>query len=97
MRAERFGSYSMASTRAGMSILSLEVDDAVLALVPATLVPHGDRPAVVAPRALFLSGAVSERSGLDLVIVSNAERVIVRREGVVGLCVLMAISLSSAY
>ena len=54
MRADRFGSYSIAATLAGHAVLRpLEVDDAVAALVAAALVARRD-PAVVVPAARLL-------------------------------------------
>ncbi len=54
MRAVRLGSYSMCATLAGTPSLSAatEVDDAVGALVAATLVPGGDAALVVAAALL---------------------------------------------
>ena len=53
MRAERFGSYSIAATFAGTpSLRALEVDDPVAALVAAALVARRDAAVVVAAALL---------------------------------------------
>ena len=60
MRAERFGSYSIAATFAGHAVLrALEVDHAVAALVAAALVAH--RQAAVVVAAALLRQLLGER------------------------------------
>ena len=95
MRAERFGSYSIAATFAGHAVLrALEVDDAVAALVTAALVARRDAAVVVA--AALLRQRLGQRLlGLRLRDLLEVETVMKRRPGDVGLKRLMALQLRS--
>jgi hypothetical protein len=70
-------------------LVATEVDDAVLALVATTPVPAGDAAVHVAPRLLG-SGASSDFSGSDRVIVAKSLTEAPRRAGEVGLYLRMA-------
>ena len=54
MRAERFGSYSMAATFAGRRLVAAEVDDAVAPLVAAAAEARRDAAPVVAAAGALL-------------------------------------------
>ena len=85
MRAERFGSYSIAATFAGTpSFVRLKSIDAVAALVAAALVARRD-PAVVVAAALLLDRLEQALLGRLLRDSSNVETVMKRRPGDVGL------------
>src|SRR5438552_5940148 len=88
MRALRFGSYSMAITRPRMPILSrFQSMIRYRRLWPPPRWRVVMRPLLLRP-AVFLSGSVSARSGLDLVTSSKVDTDMPRRPGEVGLYVL---------
>src|SRR5690242_12269310 len=94
MRAERFGSYSIAATRAGTpSLLRLKSIKRYARLAPpprwrVVILPWLLRP------ACLLSLTTSDFSGRVLVISSNVDTDIPRRPGDVGRYCLIGISLS---
>jgi hypothetical protein len=65
-------------------LVALEIDDAVFLPVAAAMMADGDAPVYVAARRLLL-GSSSDFSGVVQVISSNAETVMPRRPGEVGL------------
>jgi hypothetical protein len=85
MRAVRFGSYSIAMTRAGTPILSrFQSMMRYMRLAPPPRCRVVMRPLLLRP-ADFLSGSVSAFSGLVLVISSKVDTDMPRRPGEVGL------------
>ena len=85
MRAERFGSYSMAATLAGMPSLSrLKSMRRYIRLWPPPRKRAVIRPCVLRP-PVFFKGSSSDFSGSVLVISSNDATVMPRRPGDVGL------------
>src|ERR687884_1173098 len=91
MRAVRFGSYSMAMTRAGTpSLLRFQSMMRYRRLWPPPRWRVVMRPLLLRP-AVFLSGSVSDFSGRRLVISSKVETDIPRRPGGVGLYTLTGI------
>src|SRR4051794_19828060 len=92
MRAVRFGSYSMAMTRAGMPILfRFQSMMRYIRLWPPPRWRVVIRPLLLRP-AVFFIGSVSAFSGLVLVISSKVGTDIPRRPGEVGLYVLTGIT-----
>ena len=78
MRAERFGSYSIVATLAGIAVLgALEVDDAVLLARAAAFVADGDVAVVVAAGVLLAhfeqrrSGSTFESSEKSIVVMKR--------------------------
>src|SRR5215471_4848846 len=91
MRALRFGSYSIAMTRAGMPILlRFQSMMRYIRLCPPPRWRVVMRPLLLRP-AVFFSGSVSAFSGLVLVISSKVDTDMPRRPGEVGLYVLTGI------
>src|SRR5919109_1583321 len=94
MRAERFGSYSMETTFAGMPALSrLKSIARSFFLCPPPRHQLVTSPALRRPPVLRLP-TVSGLNGLSVVMSSFVSVVIARREGVIGLYVLIAIALA---
>ena len=99
IRAERFGSYSIAATRPGTpSLLRFKSMMRYMRLWPPPRWRTVMRPWLLRP-ACFLSGSVSDFSGLLFVISSNVETVMPRRPGEVGLvyCVVASVTPSCLY
>src|SRR5687767_8359397 len=93
MLADRFGSYWMLSTRAGIpSFVRFQSIIRYLRLWPLPRWRTVIRPWLFRP-AFRLSATVSDFSGLLFVISSNAFDVIPRRPGDVGLYTLIAIAI----
>ena len=86
MFAVRFGSYSIDSTTAEtLSLVALEIDDAVALLVAAADVARGDAAVVVAATAFAARfGQVLDRGLLPRVISSKPLVCVKRRDGVRG-------------
>jgi hypothetical protein len=84
MRAERFGSYSMCAPCRHAVLVALEVDDAVLPLVPPPMRRIEMWPWLSRP-PLFVSGSVSDFSGVVRVISEKSETVRKRVPLVTGL------------
>src|SRR4051812_36678704 len=96
MRAERFGSYSIAATRPGTpGLLRLKSIIRRRRLCPPPRCRDVTLPRLLRP-ALLLSATVSDFSGVVFVISSKVEPDIPRRPGDVGLYCLIGI-LSSLY
>src|SRR3954463_1556679 len=92
MRAVRFGSYSMAITRACTPILSrFQSMMRYIRLAPPPRWRVVIRPLLLRP-AVLRSGSVSAFSGLVLVISSKVDTDMPRRPGEVGLYVLTGIT-----
>src|SRR5579871_4509159 len=92
MRADRFGSYSMAMTLPGMPILlRFQSTMRYRRLCPPPRWRVVIRPLLLRP-AVFFSGSVSERSGRVLVTSSKVATDMPRRPGEVGLYVLTGIT-----
>src|SRR3954453_23627727 len=93
MRAERFGSYSIAATLAGTpSLTRLKSMMRYWRLWPPPWWRVVMRPLLLRPPVL-LSGSTSDFSGAFLVTSSNEETAMKRRPGLVGLYFLTAIRL----
>src|ERR671917_260810 len=91
MCAERFGSYSIAATFAGIpSLRRLKSILRYLRLAPPPRWREVTRPCVLRPPDL-VSPSVSDFSGSPLVTASCWSQVAKRRPGEVGLCFLIAI------
>ena len=78
MRHERFGSYSIVATLAGIAVLgALEVDDAIPLARAAAFVANGDAAVVVAAGMLLagfqqrLFGSTFERSEKSMVVMKR--------------------------
>src|SRR5579864_4649373 len=92
MRAERFGSYSIAITRPATPILlRFQSITRYSRLWPPPRWRVVMRPLLLRP-AVFFSGSVSARSGRVLVTSSKVDTDIPRRPGEVGLYVLTGIT-----
>src|SRR5919204_1026913 len=93
MRAERFGSYSIAATFAGTpSLRRLKSMTRYRRLCPPPWWRVVTRPLTLRP-PVFFTGAVSDFSGSDFVISSNEDTDMKRLPGLVGLYFLSAIRL----
>src|SRR5690606_23575075 len=92
MRADRFGSYSMAATLAGIPSLSrLKSMIRYSRLCPPPRCRTVTRPCALRP-PLFLSGSTSDRSGSVFVMSRKSATVMPRRPGDVGLYFFTAIA-----
>src|SRR5438105_99983 len=97
MRAERFGSYSIAITRAAMPILfRFQSMIRYSRLWPPPRWRVVMRPLLLRP-AVFLSGSVSAFSGFVLVISSKVDTDMPRRPGEVGLYVFTGMLDSNSF
>src|SRR5260370_23458565 len=95
MRAERFGSYSMAATFAGIPVLSRRKSiDRYLRACPPPRCHEVTSPWSLRPPVRFFD-SVSDFSGVSLVISLLSSMVRKRRDGVYGLNVFSAIGASS--